>query len=285
LSVDLHTHTTHSDGTFSPGDLVRLAKSSGLSAIAITDHDVTTANSEALAVAAALDLQVVPGIELSVDHPLLTSGHLDILGLFIDYQQAALNRTLDFLRSERRKRNEKILDRLRDIGVDLSLDEVRKAAGEGSIGRPHIARVLMDQNHVASIDEAFQRYLKTGAPAFVEKVKLVAADAIGLIHAAGGLAIIAHPFSLGFSTYRELGREILALKKMGLQGIEAHYPTYSQDMSRWLCRFASENDLLVSGGSDFHGKNKPQVQLGSGFGNLDVPDNVYADLRDAWKKI
>jgi len=284
LPVDLHSHTTHSDGTLRPGELVRLAKSRDLSAIAVTDHDVTTANGEAIAVGKENGVTVVPGVELSIDYMLVSGGHIDILGLFIDYRQEALNNALDYLREERRKRSEKILDRLAGLGINLSLEEVRAEAGKGSIGRPHIARVLMKQKHVASIEEAFERYLKNGAPAFVDKEKLTAPDAIELIHQAGGLSILAHPFSLGFNTYRDLFSEILSLKKLGLQGIEVYYTNYSNDMMRSLRRFASSNGMLVSGGSDFHGSNKPHVQLGSGSGNLDVPDSVYKDLRDFWQR-
>lgn len=283
MPVDLHSHTTHSDGTLTPGELIRLAKSRELSAIAVTDHDVTTANGEAIAVGKETGITVVPGVELSIDYMLVSGGHIDILGLFIDYGQEALNNALDYLREERHKRSEKILDRLSGLGINLSLEEVRKEAGKGSIGRPHIARVLMKQKYVASIEEAFERYLKTGAPAFIDKEKLTAPDAIELIHQAGGLTILAHPFSLGFNTYRELFDEILALKKLGLQGIEVYYTNYSRDMCRSLRRFAQGNGMLISGGSDFHGSNKPQVQLGSGSGNLEVPDSVYKDLHDFWR--
>ena len=283
MPVDLHTHTTHSDGTLSPAALVRLANEEGLTALAVTDHDVTTANQEALEAAKDLDLTVVPGVELSIDHELPPGGHMDIIGLFIDHRHPDLNERLDFLRSERRVRNDRILEKLNDLGINLSAEDVRRAAGEGSMGRPHIARVLVDQNHVGSIDEAFQRYLKNGAPAFVEKAKLTVIDAIALIHRAGGLAILAHPFSLGFSTYRDLSGEISTLKKIGLHGLETYYPSYSKDMSRSLRRIASENGLLESGGSDFHGANKPYIQLGSGAGNLIVPDTVYEKLQAFWR--
>jgi len=283
LPVDLHSHTTHSDGTFTPGELIRLAKSRELSAVAITDHDVTTGNNEAIAVGKETGVDVVPGVELSIEHPLASGGHIDILGLFIDHQQPALNSALDYLRQERRKRSEKILDRLSKAGIDLSMEDVRKTAGKGSTGRPHIARVLLEQGHVASIDEAFERYLKSGAPAFVDKEKLNTAAALDIIHQAGGLSILAHPFSLGFKTYRDLFAEILALQKLGLQGIEVYYTNYTKDMCRSLRRFALSNGLLISGGSDFHGRNKPHVQLGSGSGNLEVADKVYDDLYDFWQ--
>ena len=278
MAVDLHTHTNHSDGTLSPKDLVYLASSQGLKALAVTDHDITTANEEAIKTGMQIGVEIVPGVELSAEYSLPGNGHLDILGLFIDFEHPELNQSLQYLRKERAKRSEKILDRLSEIGIRIPLSEVQSEAGAGSLGRPHIARVMMKHGYVETVNQAFQKYLKNGAPAFVDKQKLPASESIDLIIKAGGIAIIAHPFSLGFNTYRDFGNTFLALKALGLQGIEAYYPNYSVSMSRWLRTFAAENDLLISGGSDFHGSVKPDIQLGSGSGNLHVPDEVYEKL-------
>jgi len=279
LAVDLHTHTNHSDGTLSPKELVYLAHSQGLKALAVTDHDITTANEEAINIGSQIGVTVVPGVELSVDYPLPGNGHLDILGLFIDYEHGELNQALRSLREERTRRGERILERLSDIGIRISLAEVQAEVGKGSLGRPHIARVMMKRGYVANVNQAFQKYLKNGAPAFVDKQKLSASESIDLIINAGGMAIIAHPFSLGFTTYKDFGDTFLTLKALGLQGLEVYYPNYSDSMCRWLRSFAAENDLLISGGSDFHGSVKPDIQLGSGPGNLHVPDEVYENLR------
>ena len=223
-------------------------------------------------------MNVVPGVELSADYSLPGNGHLDILGLFIDPNDPGLNQALHHLRRERVKRSEKILERLAGIGIPLSLSEVQAESAGGSAGRPHIARVMMRQGYVEGIDQAFQKYLKQGAPAYVDKKKLPASECINLIREAGGIAVIAHPYSIGYATYQELGDEILNLKKLGLQGIESYYSNYSDSMSRWLRTFAKDNEMLVSGGSDFHGSVKPNTQLGSGPGNLHVPDEVYENL-------
>ena len=278
MAVDLHTHTNHSDGTCTPTELVQLALSKGLKALAITDHDITTANEEALKIGAQVGVNVVAGVELSADYSLPGNGHLDILGLFIDPNDPGLNQALHHLRRERVKRSEKILERLAGIGIPLSLSEVQAESAGGSAGRPHIARVMMRRGYVEGIDQAFQKYLKQGAPAYVDKKKFPAAECINLIAEAGGIAVIAHPYSIGYATYQELGDEILNLKKLGLQGIESYYSNYSDSMSRWLRTFAKDNEMLVSGGSDFHGSVKPNTQLGSGPGNLHVPDEVYDRL-------
>ena len=278
MAIDLHTHTTHSDGTFTPENLIKLAKEQQLSAIAITDHDIATANEEGLYYSKKLGLNFVPGVELSIHRKLPGSGHLHILGLFIDHKDHNLNKALDYLRDERSKRNQKILTRLEELGKPLSMKELLQEAGEGSVGRPHIASLMMKKGYVFDVKEAFRQYLTNGAPAYVDKEKLDAVRAIELIHDAGGIAVISHPISLGFKLYADIADEILALKKQGLEGIEVYYPSHSNDINNWLRKFAGDNNLLITGGSDFHGVVKPDIQLGNGYGNLEVPDQVYWDL-------
>jgi predicted metal-dependent phosphoesterase TrpH len=278
VAIDLHTHTTHSDGTFTPENLIKLAKEHQLSAIAITDHDIATANDEGLYFSKKLGLNFIPGVELSIDRELPGSGHLHILGLFIDHKDHNLNKALDYLRDERSKRNQKILNRLEELGKPISMEELQQEAGEGSVGRPHIAHLMMKKGFVLDVKEAFRLYLTNGAPAYVDKEKLEAARAIELIHDAGGMAVISHPISLGFKLYTEIADEIIALKKLGLEGIEVYYPSHSKNINDWLRKFVADNDLLITGGSDFHGAVKPDIQLGTGYGDLEVPDQVYWDL-------
>ena len=275
--ADLHVHTIFSDGTYSPEQVIVEASILGFSAIAITDHDILDGIELAIAAGDQYGVEVIPGVELSAEYKLPAKGHLDILGLFIDHKNVALNQALDYLRAERAKRSEKILDKLAEIGIRLSLHEVREAS-DGSAGRPHIAGVLMKRGYVDSVDQAFQKYLKKGAPAFVDKQKLPAVECIKLITEAGGISIIAHPFSLGYSTYDDLGQEILNLKGLGLHGIECYYSNYTDTASRWLREFADKHTMFISGGSDFHGSVKPDIQLGTGPGNLHVPDEVYEEL-------
>ena len=278
MAIDLHTHTTHSDGTFTPENLIKLAKEQQLSAIAITDHDIATANDEGLYYSKKLGLNYIPGVELSIRHELPGSGHLHLLGLFIDHKDHNLNKALDYLRDERSKRNQIILTRLEELGKPLSMEELQQEAGEGSVGRPHIAHLMMKKGYVLNVKEAFRKFLTNGAPAYVDKEKLEAARAIELIHDAGGMAVISHPISLGFRLYADIADEIITLKKLGLEGVEVYYPSHSKNINNWLRKFARDNDLLMTGGSDFHGAVKPEIQLGAGYGDLEVPDQVYWDL-------
>jgi len=284
LSVDLHTHTTHSDGTSAPTELIALADQKKLSAIAITDHDITSANREALDIGQQFGIKVVPGVELSVDFPLPNKGHLHLLGLFIDPTNSPLNKTLRALRQGRDIRNQKILDKLKELGKEVSPDELINEAGYGSVGRPHIAAMLLKNGYVKTIRQAFDLYLKKGAPAYFDRRRLRVDESIRMIHHAGGIAILAHPWSLGFSSLAETCASILKLKEMGLDGIEAYWSNQGEIRTEELLKFARNEQLLVSGGSDFHGDVKPEIHLGTGRGDLDVPDQVYWDLMDYWDR-
>jgi predicted metal-dependent phosphoesterase TrpH len=274
VSVDLHTHTTYSDGTFTPSDLVNLAKLKSLTAIAITDHDITSGNREALSRGKEIGIEVVPGVELSVDYPLPQKGHLHLLGLFIDPDNNALKKSLQIIRQARTKRNYKILKRLTELGKEVTKNELTNEAGDGSVGRPHIATIMVKKGYVKTIKEAFQHYLKNGAPAYFDRLRIPVTQAIDLIHVAGGIAILAHPSSLGFSSFEQMGIYIMQLKEIGLDGIEVWCPGQDEQMMHKMLTFARANLMVVSGGSDFHGNAKPEQQLGS----VDVPDQVYIDL-------
>jgi len=284
VSVDLHTHTTHSDGTFGPAELVDQARKKNLTAIAITDHDITSGNDEAISRGKASGIKVIPGIELSVDADLPGKGHLHILGLFIDPHHSHLNQTLKNLRFERSKRNQKILNRLKELDKPISADELTVEAGTGSVGRPHIAAAMVKKGYIKSSREAFRRYLTKGAVAYIDRVRLTVNQVIDLIHLAGGIAIVAHPTSLGFSSLEATGEYLLQLKKIGLDGFEAYCSGHDESFRRHMLQFARDNNMLVSGGSDFHGSIKPEIKLGSGRGDLDIPDQVYWDLVEYWEK-
>ena len=283
MSVDLHTHTTHSDGTLGPAELVDLAQKKNLTAIAITDHDITSGNDEAVSRGKTLGLKVIPGIELSVDVDLPGRGHLHILGLFINSHHVPLNQTLQYLRFERSKRNQNILNRLRELGKPISLDELLAESGEGAVGRPHIAAVIVKKNYVKNPREAFQHYLMKDAAAYCDRVRLRVDEAIDLIHLAGGIAVMAHPSSLGFSTIKETGAYINSLGKIGLNGFELYCSGHSDLFKEHMLEWARDNKMVVSGGSDFHGDAKPDVKLGTGRGDLNIPDQVYWDLVAYWE--
>lgn len=281
MAVDLHTHTNFSDGNLSPQELVDKAAACGLTAIAITDHDEIQANAIAVDYARKYTVNIVPGVEFSIDYTLPGTAHLHLLGLFLDINNMHLNEVLNDLRTARKKRAYEILDKLNNLGLNLKKDDLEKIAGQGSAGRPHLAQLLINAGRVNSVWEAFNKYLSKGKPAYVPKKKLKLTQAMDLIHEAKGLAILAHPVSLRFEQYRDLDIFIQELKKEGLDGIEAYYTSHTANFTKYVLKAAKRNNLLISGGSDFHGSVKPDTELGTGRGNLNIPDQVYFDLKEA----
>ncbi len=277
--VDLHTHSSYSDGTFSPLQLIQAAAQIGLSAIALTDHDTTGGLDEFIRYGKEMQVPTVPGVEISVDSKLPGNGHIHILGLFINHRSRELNEKLAFLVKHRSERARKMVDALNSLGIPVTLSELMAEVGEGSIGRPHVARVLMKHRVVNSVQEAFDRFLSKGKPAYIEKVKLSEAETIQLIHSAEGLAILAHPHYMNFATFADTRKKILQLKEMGLDGVEAFYPEMPAEFHTALIELAHEADLVISGGTDFHGTVKPDIQLGYGkHRKFNVPDTIYRNL-------
>lgn len=268
--IDLHTHTTASDGTLKPQELVRLAEKTGLAAIAVTDHDTVEGLEAALEEGVALGLEVVPGVEISVDF--INETH--ILGYFIDFYDPNLRTALERLREFRRKRNPLMVERLNQLGFAITLEEVAREAGGKVIGRPHIAKALMNKGYVKSIHEAFALYLTQGKPGYVDKEKLVAQEAIELITNSGGIAVLAHPKCLQLDLL-DLEKAVQDLVQLGLKGIEAYYSTHSQPETQYYLQLAEKYNLLPTGGSDFHGSNKPEIKLGK----LAVPYHLLTKLK------
>jgi 3',5'-nucleoside bisphosphate phosphatase len=279
--IDLHTHTTHSDGTFSAEQLIRLAVEISLSALAITDHDTVDAIRIAKEKADGENLKLISGVELSLEAELPANGHLHMLGLFIDHENKQLVERLDYLRSKRIDRVYGILEKLNELDFPLSTDDLHLDETQISIGRPHIARIMANYGYVTSIREAFDLYLADGKPAFVEKEKSSVKDAIELIHNAGGLAIMAHPISLAYTDLNEYGQYIKNLINAGMDGIEVYSTFHPPEFVTYLEKLAKELNICVSGGSDFHGANKPEIALGRGVGNLAVQDSVLSGLEKA----
>ncbi|MBI5183974.1 MAG: PHP domain-containing protein [Nitrospinae bacterium] len=261
--IDLHTHTTASDGSYTPKELVRLASSLGLSAVAITDHDNIRGIEEGIKAGDKYGVEVVPGVEISVDFNI---GTMHMLGYYIDYHNSTLLERLAFLQSQRDIRNTKIVKRLNDLGMEITYDEV-KAVADGQVGRPHFAEILSKKGFVKDFDEAFDRFLGKGKPAYVEKGRFNPEDAIGLILNTGGIPVLAHPPYLYISNYNDLRKTISGLKSSGLMGVETYYSTYTQEQTENLIKISNELGLLITGGSDFHGKIKPDIVLGSGMNN------------------
>jgi len=279
--IDLHLHTTHSDGSRSPAEVVRLAHEAGVSALAITDHDITTGLPEAIAAGQELGIEIIPGIEISSRHG---ESELHVLGYFLKWQEAQLNGRLMTLRESRHRRNPKIVELLQAAGIDITYDEVRAVAGSDSVGRPHIARVLMDKRVVTTAKEAFDRFLAEGKAAYVPRDLPSPVDAIRWIKEAGGLAVLAHPTWVKTTegTLTDLARQ---LKEQGLDGVEVHYSTHTPRQTRTFLSLAKQLGLLVTGGSDFHGMTKPDIEVGIGKGSLHVPDHLLPKLKDAAAKL
>jgi len=273
--IDLHLHTTHSDGSLSPTEVLRLAHEAGVSALAITDHDIVTGIPEAITAGAELGIEIIPGVEISSR---VGNSELHILGYCLRWQDQELNQRLAFLRESRHSRNPQIIERLRALGLDVTYEDVRALAGTDAVGRPHIARLLMDKHYVTSAKDAFDRYLAEGRPAYVARELPSPADAIAWIRAAGGVAVLAHPTWAKVSG-ESLNALLTTLKAEGLGGIEVHYSTHTKRQTREYLDLAKRLDLLVTGGSDFHGITKPDIEVGIGRGGLKVSEKLLDPLK------
>jgi predicted metal-dependent phosphoesterase TrpH len=279
--LDLHLHTTHSDGSCTPTEIIGLAHQAGVTALAITDHDIMTGVAEAVVAGQECGIEVIPGVEISA---LADNSELHILGYFFDRQDSDLLGHLKALRSARHRRNPLIIERLQTLGIDITYDEVRALAGTDSIGRPHIARVLMDKQVVPSAKEAFDRFLAEGKPAYVPRELPSPAEAIRWIKDARGLAVLAHP------TWVKVGEQSLIdlvrrLKADGLDGVEVYYSTHTARQTREYLSLAQQLGLLVTGGSDFHGLTKPDIEVGIGKGTLHIPVSLLSKMKEAAERL
>jgi predicted metal-dependent phosphoesterase TrpH len=272
--IDLHTHSIASDGSMTPGELVKYAKECGLSAISITDHDTIDGIAEALEYGEVFDIEVIPGLEISADYKL----EMHILGYFSKLKYANMQQTLLSLRESREKRNPKIVNKLREMGFDISMEEVKREAFGKIIGRPHIAKAMLRKGFVSSIKEAFDKYLSIGRPAYFKKNKLTPKECIKEILNAGGVPVLAHPALLDMDS-QELDDTLASLKKDGLVGIEAYYVENNPEDTNKLVKLADKYNFLKTGGSDYHGSFKPDIEIGKGYGNLYIPYKVLEELK------
>ena len=275
--IDLHLHTTHSDGSLRPADVLTLAQKAGVTALAITDHDIMDALPEAIEAGTQLGIEVLPGVEISSFDG---KGELHILGYCLNWRDETLQSRLALLRASRHRRNPLIIERLQALGLELTYDEVRALAGTESVGRPHIARLLMEKGYVTSAKEAFDRYLAEGRPGYVARELPTPAEAISWIRDAQGIAVLAHPTWVKESD-NALPAFVRALKDTGLGGIEVYYSTHTQLQTTRFLELAKQFGLLVTGGSDFHGLTKPDIEVGAGRGSLKVPEQLLAPLKVA----
>jgi len=244
--VDLHLHTTYSDGRLTPGELVQIAAEQGIEVVAITDHDTVNGIEPALLATECFPyVTVIPGVEINTD---VHEGEVHVLGYFIDYKNQPLLNTLERLYNSRKVRAQKMLDKLNKMGIHIEWERILELADGGSVGRPHIAQALFEGQHVLTLQDAFERYIGRNGPAYAERDRLTPKEAVELVIKANGLPVIAHPASI-----KNLEKMIIDLKQSGLVGIEVYYGSYDRDTIERLSRMATKYDLIATGGSDFHG--------------------------------
>lgn len=282
LGIDLHIHSTASDGSLTPASILDHARKLNLAAIAITDHDSIDGSKEALRIGIPPSLQFLTGVEISAAHPKFFPGpgSFHILGYGIRLDDPVLNQTLKQLQEARKNRNPRIVRRLNELGFPLSIEDVQKIGGKGQIGRPHIAYALMQKGYVASIGEAFTKLLGTAKPAYIDKERISCEDAIDMIRGAGGIAALAHPGLLEVADIGQMEALIQNLVDIGMHAIEVYYPQHTNEQTKLLAQLAKRYGLLLTGGTDFHGDLTPEIQMGSGHGDLFVPLNVYEALME-----
>jgi predicted metal-dependent phosphoesterase TrpH len=267
----LHVHSTASDGVKSPSEVVRMALTSGLSVLGITDHDTLGGIGEARRAAAGTLLEVIPGVEVNSEGDW---GDLHFLGYYVDPDGAALQSRLETVREGRVVRARRMVDRLKELGMPVDWERVRALAGGHSVGRPHVARALLEQGYVSSVQEAFDRYIANGGPAYVPRIRLSPPEVIGAILEADGLPVIAHPAHSG----RAVVEQIPEFVGFGLRGVEVYYPRHSAADVEMLLDLCRRHGLLATGGSDFHG---PGSGEGAMLGSVCVPVACAARLREA----
>ncbi len=268
---DLQLHSTHSDGTDSPRRIVELAHAEGLGAIALTDHDTTTGQAEMRAAGAELGVQIISGVEITCE---FGGKSMDMLGYCFDSGAEELQARLTVIQEGRLARNLEIIGKLNALGFDITYQEVAAEADKADgkiVGRPHFATVMIRKGIVLERQEAFDSYLAEGGAAYVQKLAVSPQECVQMLRSAGGLAVLAHPKLIRFP--KDIGiRELLtALKAEGLAGLECYYSLHSEEETEFYLNLAREFDLLVTGGSDYHGGTRPEVSVGTGMGNLRVP--------------
>ncbi len=277
LRIDLHTHTTASDGSFAPKDLAKAAKEAGLSAIAVCDHDTTAGVRETQMAGQELGLEVVPGVEISA---LYAGGTMHILGYYCDMENPGFQADLQCILDGRNNRNPRIIARLNELGMEISLEDVEREAGGGVLGRPHFARAMMKKGYIKTVQEAFDEYLASNGKAFVPKEVYPPQKCVEAIVAAGGTAVLAHPKQLRRKSQAEIEAVVDELMQYGLQGVEAIHGDCEPETAEVYDAMARKRGLLVTGGSDFHGISKPDIHLGRGRFDYKIPYAYLEALKE-----
>ncbi|HBA82961.1 MAG TPA: hypothetical protein DCZ95_02590 [Verrucomicrobia bacterium] len=272
--IDLHMHSTFSDGSLTPEELVAEACRVGLTAIALTDHDGTHGLPRFLAASQNTPVRTIPGVEISAD---FHGGTMHMLGYFIRFEDPALNEHLEWIRNGREMRNAEILHKLNALGCHITWEQVVSFSGEDVVGRPHFAQAMIASGFVSNKDQAFDKYLGRGKPAYADRRRLSPAASVKLIRDAGGVPVLAHPFTLNLGS-QPLHTLLIELRAAGLEGLEAYYPEHNPAMHKEYLNLAKDMNLVATGGSDFHGSMSPDIRMGFGFGGLRVPDDIVERL-------
>lgn len=272
-TIDLHTHSTFSDGTFTPSQLVKYAEEKGLKAFALTDHDTTEGVKEAKSI--ETNVEVISGVEISTRYD---KKEIHIVGLYVNENDADLNKQLKYYREKRVTRNFEILEKLNSLGVDITIDDVKESCTGDVISRAHIAKALVSKGFVGSYTEAFDRYLGDNKCAYVPRETLNYEESMELITKAGGVPVLAHPLLYKMSD-TNLENMMVKLRQKGLKAVEVYYSTHSNSDTQHIMAMANRVGLIYSGGSDFHGATKPKIDMGTGMGKLAVPYEILEKIR------
>lgn len=254
--IDLHVHTKASDGIYTPIEMIDYAIANGISALAITDHDTVSGLKEAVQYADKIGFDLIPGIELGIDYP---SGSFHLLGLYVDYNNANLIEITEKLKRSRLIRIKKMVASLNEYGMDISLDEVEHEASGSAAGKPHIARVMIRKGYAEGIKDVFKNYLMKGKPGFVERERITLNDAVAAIKNAGGIPVVAHPISLNIKNTAKFEEKLDELIAKGIEGVEVYSSMHSMSEVSEFLKIADKKNILISGGSDFHGDKSKQI--------------------------
>ena len=273
---DFHSHSTHSDGILTPDALIRRAAANGVRTMALTDHDTTEGVADAVATAAEVGLRLIPGLELSADLP--DGGDAHLLGYFTSVDQPRLQTQLTAYREGRMQRGRTMLAKLADLGMTLRWERVLEIAGEAAVGRPHVAQALVEEGHVDSVRDAFDRYLHTGGPADARREKLPPEEAIALVRECGGVVVLAHPNFLP-----DAAAALPGLVAAGLQGMEVYYKNFTTEQVQTYAALADSHGLVHAGGSDYHGIHDDEREPGDIPFPDDAVERFIAFLEKAWR--
>ncbi len=279
--IDLHTHSIESDGAQTPAEVVRTAYDAGLSAMALSDHDTISGVAEAMAEGKRLGIEVIPAVELSAQ----SDTELHILGYFIDIENKPLREAMAYALEVRNQRQEDTCRKLNEQGFDITMDELREEAnGNAVLCRAHFAQIMVRKGYAPSVKEAFSKYLSVGCYAYSNRQAFTAPESVSLIRGAGGIAVAAHLHLIKMED-EPLKEYLKSLIPYGLDGVEGYYTDYTPDMETRYRKMASDLGLVISGGTDYHGANKPHIAIGKGKGELEIPYSVLDGLRERHRKI